>query len=148
MSFKLGLHSRQRRPRLMLLTTLLAAAAFIYYTIPHLHSLQDGLSYSTRPLWDTSPGPKNVIAHLHAPGLPANDTAACSCHDLKSRSQPHVLWDATLLSTELDMLEIRLRELWDVVDKFVILESTHSMTGNPKVSGLVKMTSQKPEAVI
>lgn len=40
--------------------------------------------------------------------------------------------DATLLSIELDLLEIRWRELSDVVDKFIIMEGTHTFTGIPK----------------
>ncbi len=32
----------------------------------------------------------------------------------------------------LDLLEIRLRELYDVVDKFLILESDHTFTGMEK----------------
>jgi len=39
------------------------------------------------------------------------------------------VYDAVIFSVELDMLEIRLRELWDVVDKFVILESNATFTG-------------------
>jgi beta-1,4-mannosyl-glycoprotein beta-1,4-N-acetylglucosaminyltransferase len=39
------------------------------------------------------------------------------------------VFDAILFSNEMDMLEIRLRELYDVVDKFVIVESDHTFTG-------------------
>lgn len=40
--------------------------------------------------------------------------------------------DTFLLNDELDMLEFRLKILWPVVDKFVIVESTHTFSGKPK----------------
>lgn len=40
--------------------------------------------------------------------------------------------DAVIFANELDLLEIRLRELEPVVDKFVILESNGTFTGHPK----------------
>lgn len=114
-----------------LLLTFMCIMYVVFF--PYRYNMQDALSYSTRPLWDKPLGPHTILAHLHAPGEPADDEAACRRHSWEPRTQRHVLWDATLISTELDMMEIRLRELWNVVDKFIILESTHSMTGNPKV---------------
>ncbi|KAH0445896.1 hypothetical protein IEQ34_025271 [Dendrobium chrysotoxum] len=104
----------------------------IFLAIPYRHNLQDTFSYSTRPLWDKSELPKDVIAHLHSPTVPSNDSAACARHGWKPRLKPVNIWDATLISTELDMLEIRMRELWDVVDSFLVMESTHTMTGIEK----------------
>ena len=40
--------------------------------------------------------------------------------------------DACLLFNELDLLEIRLGELWDAVDRFVIVESDTTFAGRPK----------------
>jgi len=40
--------------------------------------------------------------------------------------------DACLLFNELDLLEIRLGELWDAVDRFVIVESDSTFAGHPK----------------
>jgi len=40
------------------------------------------------------------------------------------------VYDAFLYSIELDLLEIRLHELWDVVDTFVIIEATRSFSGD------------------
>ena len=40
--------------------------------------------------------------------------------------------DACLLFNELDLLEIRLGELWDAVDHFVIVESDRTFAGRPK----------------
>lgn len=40
--------------------------------------------------------------------------------------------DAFPFYNELDMLEFRLKELWDTVDHFVLVEATVSYVGNPK----------------
>lgn len=40
--------------------------------------------------------------------------------------------DAVLLFNELDLLLVRINELWPVVDRFVICESTHTFSGKPK----------------
>lgn len=42
------------------------------------------------------------------------------------------VYDCFTFFNELDVLEIRLQELWDVVDIFVIAESNLSHSGNPK----------------
>lgn len=42
------------------------------------------------------------------------------------------VFDCFPLFNELDLLELRLNELWDVVDVFVIVEARQSFTGNPK----------------
>lgn len=43
-----------------------------------------------------------------------------------------IVIDAFIFYNELDMLEFRLMELYDVVDKFVIVESTHTFSGELK----------------
>ncbi|KAG0206952.1 hypothetical protein BGX33_007088 [Mortierella sp. NVP41] len=50
----------------------------------------------------------------------------------ESTFPPPQVFDAVIFSVELDMLEIRIRELWDVVDKFVVLEFNSTFTGLPK----------------
>lgn len=42
------------------------------------------------------------------------------------------VWDAFTYFNEIDLLEIRLEELNNIVDKFVICESTYTHAGNPK----------------
>lgn len=42
------------------------------------------------------------------------------------------IFDCFPLFNEIDLLELRLNELWDVVDVFVIVEATKTFTGNPK----------------
>ena len=59
------------------------------------------------------------------------------------REKPIKVYDAILFSNEMEILEIRLRELYEFVDKFIILESDHTFTGrhsgpNSRVIGLPK----------
>ena len=42
------------------------------------------------------------------------------------------IFDCFPLFNEIDLLELRLNELWDVVDFFVIVEARQTFTGNPK----------------
>jgi beta-1,4-mannosyl-glycoprotein beta-1,4-N-acetylglucosaminyltransferase len=59
----------------------------------------------------------------------------CRLHGWKLKDQTTdetKVYDAIIFSVELDLLEVRIRELWDVVDKFVILESNATFTGKPK----------------
>jgi beta-1,4-mannosyl-glycoprotein beta-1,4-N-acetylglucosaminyltransferase len=49
-----------------------------------------------------------------------------------------LLIDVVLFSTEVELLEIRLQELSDVVDIFVVVESTHDLMGRERVSRAAK----------
>ena len=49
-----------------------------------------------------------------------------------SDEAPPLLFDCFMLFTELDLLELRLTELWDVVDSFVVVEATRTHAGAPK----------------
>lgn len=95
--------------------------------------MRNFLSYSTRPLWDKPNGPTNVIPHFYAEGVPI-DQHLCALHgwDLRAPHDLPQIWDAILVSTELDLLEVRMHELKDVVSKFFIVESDRSFTGIPK----------------
>lgn len=42
------------------------------------------------------------------------------------------MFDCVMINNELDLLELRMEMLYDVVEKFVIVESNKSHTGNPK----------------
>ena len=59
----------------------------------------------------------------------------CKAHNWKAypkRSTHGKIYDLFMINTELDWLEIRLNELKDQVDYFVILESATTFTGLPK----------------
>ncbi|KAF9113022.1 hypothetical protein BGX27_002374 [Mortierella sp. AM989] len=129
---------RRRRSILMMLTMVFLCAVVIFNIFPYM--IID-IGYLIRPLWD-SPRVQfdKVIVHYYAEGMSLRDR--CEAHGwtlspaLADPSNTAVklpkVYDAVIFSVELDMLEIRIRELWDVVDKFVILESNATFTGLPK----------------
>ncbi|KAG4070871.1 hypothetical protein HA402_011097 [Bradysia odoriphaga] len=93
--------------------------------------------YLTRPIWD-SPGrqPEIIIPHFHSDSVPFSEL--CQLHGWKERElsegvniAPKVI-DAVIFSIELDILEIRIRELWDVVDIFLVVEADRTFTGAQK----------------
>ncbi|KAL9618334.1 MAG: hypothetical protein Q9160_006916 [Pyrenula sp. 1 TL-2023] len=48
------------------------------------------------------------------------------------RNYKRKIYDLTLFNTELDWLEIRLNELWNEIDYFVMVEATRTFTNKPK----------------
>jgi beta-1,4-mannosyl-glycoprotein beta-1,4-N-acetylglucosaminyltransferase len=58
----------------------------------------------------------------------------CEYHNwtLRPTNRRPMIIDAVIFSVELDLLEIRLRELWSVVDRFIVLEADRTFTGKPK----------------
>ncbi|KAG0346649.1 hypothetical protein BG005_000622 [Podila minutissima] len=93
------------------------------------------LAYLTRPLWDSELAKfKTVITHYYAPGMSMQQR--CEAHGWTLPTDPNRvkprIFDSILFSVELDMLEIRMKELWDVVDHFIIFESNMTFTGRPK----------------
>ncbi|WOK99527.1 beta-1,4-mannosyl-glycoprotein 4-beta-N-acetylglucosaminyltransferase [Canna indica] len=88
------------------------------------------ISYFLRPIWDTPPRPFTRIPHYYAQGLPMDQL--CRLHGWSLLPSPRRVFDAILFSNELDLLEIRYRELAPYVHKFVILESNVTFTGIAK----------------
>ncbi|CAL5198656.1 unnamed protein product [Lathyrus oleraceus] len=87
--------------------------------------------YLLRPLWDNPPAPfDTIIPHYYAENVSMDHL--CQLHGWSLRSQPRRIFDAFIFSNELDMLEIRLHELYPYVTKFVLLESNTTFTGVPK----------------
>ncbi|GJJ75837.1 beta-1,4-mannosyl-glycoprotein beta-1,4-N-acetylglucosaminyltransferase [Entomortierella parvispora] len=100
------------------------------------------IGYLARPIWDkeTIIFPEEIV-HYYAEGMSME--ARCEAHGWKARNatlteagtpatRTPLVYDAVIFSVELDMLEIRMRETWDVVDKFLIVESNGTFTGLPK----------------
>lgn len=88
------------------------------------------ISYFLRPLWDNPPPPFQRIPHYYAENVSMEHL--CHLHGWSILPQPRRVYDAVIFSNELDMLEIRWRELHPYVTKFVILESNTTFTGIPK----------------
>jgi len=105
----------------------------IVVIVPYRYQIHNTISYATRPLWDKATGPQQLIPHFHAEELPVN-AYTCQLHGWTERSNARDIkvLDAVLMSSELDLLEIRLNELDPVVDQFFILESNATFTGLPK----------------
>ncbi|ESK93626.1 glycosyl transferase family 17 protein [Moniliophthora roreri MCA 2997] len=127
--------SRHQRIRYLVvfLPLVLFTSISLYYISENSYQLRNTLSYATRPLWDTADGPKEIIPHYYAEGLGA-DAYACQLHGWKPRenSKNIKVLDAVLMSSEVDLLEIRMNELEGVVDRFFIIESNATFTGLPK----------------
>jgi len=100
------------------------------------------IGYLARPIWDKETiNFDTEIVHYYAEGMSMG--ARCQAHGWKAlnttlteagtpASRTPLVYDAVIFSQELDMLEIRMRETWDVVDKYLILESNGTFTGLPK----------------
>ncbi|XP_022145056.1 beta-1,4-mannosyl-glycoprotein 4-beta-N-acetylglucosaminyltransferase [Momordica charantia] len=88
------------------------------------------ISYFLRPLWDNPPHPFVRLPHYYAENVSMEHL--CHLHGWSLRSKPRRVFDAIIFSNELDLLEIRWRELYPHIWKFVILESHTTFTGKPK----------------
>ncbi|CAI9271071.1 unnamed protein product [Lactuca saligna] len=96
---------------------------FIRYTFPLLlilatlsfitifnHTQFQNISSFLRPLWETPPPPFQYIPHYYSKNASINNL--CNLHGWTLSSKPHNVFDAILFSHELDLLELRWRELY------------------------------------
>ncbi|KAJ3879024.1 glycosyltransferase family 17 protein [Lentinula edodes] len=122
-----------RRYKTILVPVLVFTTFTFYYISQNHYQLKNTLSYATRPLWDKDDGPSNIVPHYFADGMVADENM-CKLHNWKLRDniKNTKVLDAILMSSELDLLEIRLNELDPVVDRFFIIESNSTFTGLPK----------------
>lgn len=98
--------------------------------ITGIYSYGQKISYFFRPLWDKPPPPFEYIPHYYAANVSMD--YLCRLHGWSLRSEPRRVFDAIIFSNELDLLEIRWKELYPYVTKFVILESNTTFTGHKK----------------
>lgn len=121
---------RPRKVYCLLFTPLLLIVALLVQ--PSLrYKFHNTLSYATRPLWDHADGPRRILSHYYADGMAMN-AQTCTLHGWTPREGDVRVLDAVLMSSELDLLEIRLHELSGVVDRFFIVESNATFTGLAK----------------
>ena len=127
--------SRFRRPRsaVTFLFLALLCTLVLITIVRNQYQIKNVFSYTTRPLWDKEAGPRDVIPHYYGEGLKM-DANTCQLHGWKERLEKEnfKVLDAVLMSSELDLLEIRLNELDSAVDYFLIVESNTTFTGLPK----------------
>ncbi|KAF4724409.1 hypothetical protein FOZ63_029298 [Perkinsus olseni] len=94
-------------------------------------TFQVWVPYFLRPLWDHDR--RYPYTHV-VPNYGWNGDAerTCKLYGMEPVAEQPKIFDIFLFSGEKDLLEIRLRTLSDVVDKFVILEGTESFQGQRK----------------
>lgn len=109
------------------------------------------LGYATRPIWEKPPERFKNVIRLNTDdslwksfnhddiGAKIPDTEdyerICRAHTLQPlQNQVEIpkVYDVVIFSVELDLLEIRIRELFDTVDYFVIVESNITFSGDLK----------------
>ncbi|EJD01701.1 glycosyltransferase family 17 protein [Fomitiporia mediterranea MF3/22] len=121
------------RRKFLLILSLLLIISFGLLLAEFNYQIRNALSYATRPLWDRPDGPHDVLPHFYADGMSMDDHA-CQLHGWNHRPEGEDVrvLDAVLMSSEVDLLEIRLHELDRIVDRFFIVESNATFTGLPK----------------
>ncbi|KAF8591910.1 glycosyltransferase family 17 protein [Ramaria rubella] len=122
--------------RAVLLTILLLGVLLSIFGIRHPYKIKTTLSYLTRPVWDTKEYPSSPIINLATHDLFDSQSPEYICrihNNTRPRQKPlPELWDAIIFSHEIDMLVIHFTELEEVVDRFVILESNVTYSGETK----------------
>ena len=94
--------------------------------------------YFFRPAWDKPSSPDHLarpwieIPQYYHPDIPVAERCAPFGWRTRAQKKKFKVIDATLFSIELDMLEIRLRELWPYVDVFLLVEGNTTFTGLSK----------------
>lgn len=119
------------KPRFIIIALFLFISLHLIFR--NFYIFRNHLSSATRPIWDTPSSFLETITHYHGEDIPV-DANICRLHgwDTRPPQTETVVFDAMLMSNEVDLLEIRLNELDPVVDYFVILESNATFTGLPK----------------
>ncbi|KAI8578184.1 hypothetical protein K450DRAFT_248530 [Umbelopsis ramanniana AG] len=119
---------RRHKPLYIALPILFILAT--YHIIASTYIITD-IGYLARPLWDNVQEQWDIIQHYTTEGLSLERTCQLHGWSINNETKPKMI-DAVIFSVELDLYEVRLRELWNVVDKFIILESNATFTGKPK----------------
>lgn len=84
-----------------------------------------------------------MVPH-YGTGQGVTKEAFCGLHGWQERKTRPVVVDAVLVSTELDMLEIRWKEYKPFVDLFVVVESNMTFAGTPKRKYFAEQWTDRP----
>ncbi|GAA5957584.1 hypothetical protein JCM3765_001445 [Sporobolomyces pararoseus] len=119
------------RPTHLILLVSLIVISLIWFISSSLLP-RGAIAYSLRPIWDKPEAPNQPISHYYSESLSQEEL--CQLHGWESRRdvEKRQVWDAVIFSTEVDLLLVRLDELYPLVDKFFILDSDMTFTGHPK----------------
>lgn len=121
----------RRRPKTFLLAAVLAL--LVLFNTTAIGTFRRDFVYLIRPLWDRPERPFTMIPHYSSPITGKRDW--CKLHGWTARpmaAERPIIVDAVPISTELDMLEIRMREYAPFVKIFVIVEAPMTHAGRPK----------------
>jgi beta-1,4-mannosyl-glycoprotein beta-1,4-N-acetylglucosaminyltransferase len=121
----------RRRPKSFLLALILAV--LVLFNLTAIGTYRRDFIYLIRPLWDHPERPFHIIPHYPPPVTGKRDW--CRLHGWTPRpmaAERPIIVDAIPISTELDMLEIRMREYAPFVKIFVIVESPMTFSGHTK----------------
>jgi beta-1,4-mannosyl-glycoprotein beta-1,4-N-acetylglucosaminyltransferase len=103
----------------------------VYVTVKVVRASQNHSVSRTAPIQSSI----LTTTGMHTLASPQDVEAACRAHSLVPwgiREKARKVYDLTLISNELDWLEIRLHTLSAYVDYFVVIESPTTFTGRPK----------------
>ncbi|KAK1281923.1 hypothetical protein QJS10_CPB22g00211 [Acorus calamus] len=119
---------RRKAPLRSIALFVLVFPTFVLLTL--LHHARD-ITYLLRPIWDTPPRPFRALPHYHARNLSL--ARLCALHGFGSPlATPRRVFDAVLFNNEIDLLELRWRELLPHVTAFLLVESNSTFTSRPK----------------
>ncbi|GHJ84470.1 hypothetical protein NliqN6_0872 [Naganishia liquefaciens] len=121
------------RPHRRTLLYIIGACCFLLYVFANeVGTARRDLGYLLRPLWDRPERAFEVVPHYGTDEALSAETF-CGLHGWNKRQgAPPIIVDAVLVSTEIDMLEIRWKEYEPYVDLFVVVESNMTFAGTPK----------------
>jgi beta-1,4-mannosyl-glycoprotein beta-1,4-N-acetylglucosaminyltransferase len=98
--------------------------------LSHLRLAYRDAAYLLRPLWDRPESGFTVLPHY---ARPRGDVSKwCSLHGWPTRPTKPVIVDAVPVASELDLVEIRMREGAGLLDYLVVVEANASFSGAPK----------------
>ncbi|KAF3667405.1 putative auxin-responsive protein IAA20-like [Capsicum annuum] len=118
--------ARRSHGKVIFIVLLILIPILLFGIYLHFHKI----TYFFRPLWDKPPPPFVHLPHYYAENVSMDNL--CRLHGWTLRPEPRRVFDGIIFSNELDLLEIRWRELYPYVTKFVILEANSTFTGLPK----------------
>lgn len=98
-----------------------------------------GIDHWTRTQrWTTLLGLRSLVGYAAALGrnpalpLPGNPFAEGAPSPVPAAPASRRIFDCCTFFNEAEILEVRLAELYDVVERFVVVEATHTHSGEPK----------------
>ncbi|KAM7466279.1 hypothetical protein LguiB_013841 [Lonicera macranthoides] len=119
--------SRRSTPKFIFLILILLVPICIF----QIFTDRQKLTYFFLPLWDNTPPPFKHVPHYYGENVSMDNL--CCVHGWSLRTKPHHVFDATIFSNEVDILELCWPELHPYVTKFVIIEGETTFTGIPNL---------------